>query len=219
MLKYLFLAILVTASIIHLYFCYKKNNRGRFITKPMLMLALLAFYVTASPAPEKLLIIALICSWIGDVLLMKSGSTFLVLGGAFFIAAHVCFMLRFASMIGQGSRPWILVALLGALLLTGAYFTDRDIKDKIAKPLRYAMFVYLIINSAMNIFAFLNLAAHPSLGAALASIGALLFFISDCDLYLVMYSGRKGLAFDTNFVVMLTYILAESLIISGALLG
>ncbi|MBQ2085314.1 MAG: hypothetical protein II464_03510, partial [Oscillospiraceae bacterium] len=96
MLKHMLLAVFAAATLAHLVFTWRKDIKGRRWTKPLLIISLLAYYLCVSAAPSKLLIAALICSWIGDILLMWPGDLWLTLGGAFFIGAHVFLMVRFA---------------------------------------------------------------------------------------------------------------------------
>ena len=70
----------------------------------------------------------------------------------------------------------------------------------------------------MNIFAMMQLLSRPSPAAAVAYIGALLFFASDCCLFLVRYGKRPDIVFKKHFTVMLTYLLGELLIVVGILM-
>ena len=44
-MKYLFLAVFVISTVIHLYASFRKDTRVRNISKPFLLLALLGFYL------------------------------------------------------------------------------------------------------------------------------------------------------------------------------
>ena len=80
------------------------------------------------------------------------------------------------------------------------------------------MYFYLLSNSTMNVFSLMQLTSLRSAGAAVAYVGAVLFFISDCTLFLVRYHKNKDLIFKRHFTVMLTYILGELLITQGVLM-
>ena len=80
------------------------------------------------------------------------------------------------------------------------------------------MCFYLFCNSAMNVFALIQLTNAPSKGTVVAYIGAILFFISDCLLFLVRYYKKKDIIYKKHFFVMLTYILGEFMITLGTLL-
>ena len=84
--------------------------------------------------------------------------------------------------------------------------------------MRAVMYIYLLANSTMNVFAFMQMVTTMHPGAIVAYIGAVLFFISDCTLFLVRYYEPKRLIFKDHFTVMLTYIVGEFLITQGILM-
>ena len=61
-MKYLFLAVFVISTVIHLYASFRKDTRVRNISKPFLLLALLGFYLSMTDAPSVAIILALIFS-------------------------------------------------------------------------------------------------------------------------------------------------------------
>ena len=70
----------------------------------------------------------------------------------------------------------------------------------------------------MNLFALMRLFTMHSAGSIVAYVGAVLFFISDCTLFLVRYYRNKDLIFKRHFTVMLTYLAGEMLIVLGILM-
>ena len=79
------------------------------------------------------------------------------------------------------------------------------------------MYFYMLCNSTMNLFALIQLWQNRSSGALIAFLGALLFFASDCCLFLVRYYKKPEVVFRKHFLVMLLYLLGEFLIILGVL--
>ena len=63
----------------------------------------------------------------------------------------------------------------------------------------------------------MRLFSQKNIWGAVAFAGAVLFFISDCTLFLVRYHKNKNLIFKRHFTVMLTYLLGELLIVIGVL--
>lgn len=84
--------------------------------------------------------------------------------------------------------------------------------------MRAVMYIYLLANSAMNVFALMQLLSTGTLGAVIAYIGAVLFFASDCSLFLVRYYKPRKIVYKDHFTVMLTYILGELLITQGIIM-
>ena len=68
----------------------------------------------------------------------------------------------------------------------------------------------------MNCFALYQLTSLPCLATAVTFIGAVLFFASDSTLFFVRF--KKDGLLKTHFLVMLTSILGEFLIVEGFIL-
>ena len=69
-MKIVFLAVFILSTAVHLYASARQDKKLRNLTKPFLLLSLLGFYVLAARSPSAAVILALLFSWIGDVLLM-----------------------------------------------------------------------------------------------------------------------------------------------------
>ena len=91
------------------------------------------------------------------------------------------------------------------------------LRGKMPKPMFIPMFLYLLANATMNLFALMQLLGNPCAGSALAYVGAVLFYVSDSALYLNKYYEKK-IVFKAHFTIMVTYILAEFLITQGMLM-
>ena len=120
--------------------------------------------------------------------------------------------------ISTESVNFLLIAVLAVLYYGFSLFIIRKIKDTTPKAMVVPMYFYLFCNSAMNIFAMMQLLSRPSLAAAVAYIGALLFYASDCCLFLVRYGKKPEIIFKKHFTVMLTYLLGEALIVVGIIM-
>ena len=87
------------------------------------------------------------------------------------------------------------------------------LKPHLPKVLFYPMFLYLMINGAMNCFAIFRFASAPAAATLITALGAALFFISDTALFFVRFNKESRLK--THFLVMLTYSIGELLIVLG----
>ena len=218
MLRYVFLALFALCSVVHLYHSWLDDTKKRRLTKWALLLLLLGYYLTSTSTFSALLIAALLCSWLGDVLLMPSGNVWFVSGGISFLAAHVLFVLLYLGQVNFAAVNWFIaipVALVYVALVTTVL---KLTKDETPKAMFIPMFLYLLMNGAMNVFALMQLLSNPCAGAAVAYIGAILFFASDSVLYLNKYYTKKQIVFKHHFTIMLTYLLGEFLIVQGMLM-
>lgn len=217
MLPYIFLALYVIVSGIHLYHSWSDDPKRRY-SKPFLLILLILYYVFSTDKFSWALLCALATSWLGDVLLIPKGTKWFVAGGISFLFCHVFFVIvYYPAVVWQNVIWWILIP--AAILYYGiSVRLTLTIKHNVPIAVLIPMIFYLIMNSTMNLFALAQLMTLHSAGSIVAYIGAVSFFISDCTLYLVRYHDNKELIFKKHFTVMLTYLLGEALITVGMLM-
>ena len=117
----------------------------------------------------------------------------------------------------QGMLILEIVILAAAVYIAAVALVFRGLIGNVRpKSLYVGMISYLIINGTMNCFALFQLVTLPCFATAIMYAGAISFFVSDSILFYVRF--RKGRPFKTHFGVMLTYLLAEFLIVSGFIL-
>lgn len=217
-MEYVFSGLFGGASAVHLYYSWRDNRRGRAATKPLLLLLLALYYVFSADTLSVVLLLALLTSWLGDVLLIPKGHIWFSLGGMSFMASHFLFIAVYIERIDFTLVPWLPVILAAIVYCSVAAAIIRKVWKTTPKLMRAVMYIYLLANSAMNAFALMMLLTTGAAGAAVAYIGALLFFVSDCCLFLVRYYPAKQLVFRGHFTVMLTYLAGELLITQGMLM-
>ena len=214
-MKTVFLIIFIVSTAIHLVASVRKDTRMRNITKPFLLLSLLGFYVLAARSVSAAIVLALIFSWIGDVLLMPKGVKWFTAGGIAFMISHAFFVLGYLKDVDFSRIPVLLVVLLAVFFAAAVAVIFSKLKLHLPKALFYPMFLYLLINGTMNCFAIFRCVSIPNAATITTAIGAALFFISDTSLFFVRF--KKDSRLKTHFLVMLTYSIGEFLIVCGLL--
>ena len=214
-MKYVFLTAFVVSTAIHLYASLRKDTRTRNITKPFILLSLLGFYVLAARSVSAAVILALVFSWIGDVLLIPKGIKWFTAGGIAFMISHAFFVVGYLKDIVFSRIPVFLILMLAVLFAAAVSFIFSKLKPHLPKALFYPMFLYLLINGAMNCFAIFRCVSMPTAATITTAIGAALFFVSDTSLFFVRF--KKDSRLKTHFLVMLTYSIGEFLIVLGLL--
>lgn len=218
-LKYVILALLVIVSAIHLYHSYVDDSKKRAYTKPFLLILILLFYLVSENGPISWLLVgALLTSWLGDVLLIPKGHLWFTFGGISFAASHILFILVYFTQINFPVIKWYMIAPIAFLYYVISFIIIYNVQPTTPKIMVPPMYVYLLCNSTMNLFSLMQLVSNPCKGAIIAYIGAVLFFISDCTLFLVRYYNKKDIVFKKHFTVMGTYIVGEFMITLGMLL-
>lgn len=191
------------------------NEPMRYFSKPLLIPALggYLFINVGLRNGAKWIMLALLFSWIGDVFLLfeSRNSSFFLSGLSAFLIAHIFYIIFFhhvRTMEKIKSKPVLLivVALYYAALITFLYPYLGDMK--IAVP------VYGIVISFMLLVALHMLYTANKPAGQMMAAGAILFVISDSILAVnKFYSPFEG----AGIVIMLTYGLAQLLIVTGAI--
>ena len=214
-MKYVFLAVFILSTAVHLVASIRKDTRMRNISKPFLLLSLLGFYVLAAHSVSAAIVLALIFSWIGDVLLIPNGVKWFTAGGISFMVSHAFFVLGYIKDIDFSRIPGLFIAVLAIFFAAVVAYIFSKLKPYLPKALFYPMFLYLLINGTMNCFAIFRCVSIPTAATVITAIGAALFFISDTSLFFVRF--KKDSRLKTHFLVMLTYSIGEFLIVCGLL--
>ena len=215
---YFFLALAIGMTAIHLYDSWKDKSSERARTKPFLLILVTLYYLFSVPEPSWVLVAALCASWLGDVLLIPKGHGWFTAGGISFMFSHFLFIAVYVTRIDFKLVPFFIVIPIALIYYAIAAIVIIKVSPTTPKPMLIPMYVYLIANSTMNMFSLMQLFSNPCAGSVVAFIGAILFFISDCTLFLVRYYKNKDVVFKRHFTVMLTYVLGEYMITQGIIL-
>lgn len=207
----IFLILLAAVSAVHLW-----GPWDRKISKPFLLLLIAAYYITSVVNVNYFLVVALLTSWLGDVLLMPRGDGWFTAGGISFMISHFLFITVYTGRIDYFLVRWYIVIPAAVIYLGISAVIIKLVKPTTPKIMVIPMYIYLVANSSMNIFALMQLMSNPGAAGIVAYIGAVLFFASDCTLFMVRY--YKNGYFKSHFWVMLTYILGELMITQGIIM-
>lgn len=187
-------------------------------TKPLLLFSLMAWFYSQTPErtrSEKLFLVGLLFSWIGDIFLMFTdvAEIYFTLGlGAFLIAQINYGMAFLADARGKEnlmkSKPWLSLPFLAY----GGYFVWLLYPNLGAMLVPVALYAAMLV--LMGITALNRASAVIPRSASLVIIGALLFITSDSLLAYAKFIGP----FDYHRVlVMGTYGLAQFALTWGML--
>lgn len=180
------------------------------LTKPLLVPCLMVVVWLQSRAirGHGIILAALFFSWLGDVLLMRSGEGIFMGGLAAFLSAHVCYIWLFSR--GATFHP---LRVLPFLMYVGLLLTG-PLNGKLPENLQIPVYSYVIVITSMGIVA--SLRNTQRVGYELVLVGSILFILSDSFLALNKFSSPLPLS---GFWVMLTYGLAQYFIVKGYLAG
>ena len=213
----------LTIVFIHLISCFYKFKSIQHITKVFLMpcLLLIYFQITNNETRSNFVIYGLIRGSLGDLfLIFCSVYICLILGLVSFLLGHILYIADITCKIELKiwkERMW---TALGLLIFFGcfcSYMFKFYIREGLTKNnVEIPGIIYLsalgLLNSA-SIFYFINKSSKYSL---LTFLGTIFFFSSDLILQReLFYKDYNFFAEYYNFIVMVTYIVGQTLIAVG----
>ena len=191
------------------------DNYWHYISKPAIVISLLIFFWIRSKHLESklraLVGLALVCSLIGDVLLMfvDRSPHYFLFGLVAFLIAHVMYVFAFLKHRNKTINPIGFVIILLAYAGILFYFLKDGLKDMLIPVI-----IYMLVILSMSTAAFLRQQRVSKLGFLLVFIGALFFMLSDSILALNKFYSPLS---HSNYSIMVTYAIAQFLIVYGIL--
>jgi len=201
------------AAGIHLFACASRDRlKLRRVSKCFLMPLLAMCYILFAKSFSSLVLAAILSGFVGDVVLLlrprrfafPAGITAFAFGHAFYIAS---FWGNLAS-----TPAWYAFVSLGILCVASASVLMHYIWKGMPKKLRPPSFLYMLMIGSMASSALLFALYGVSELRWLAAVGGLLFVLSDTTLSIDAFHHPVR---HRNVIVMTTYLLAQSLIVTA----
>lgn len=185
------------------------------VSKPLIMLSLMACYVLNTSQRSAIFLAAMFFCWLGDVLLMGAGELFFMGGLVAFLTGHVLYIFSYRQMrnqqgeelLGPQKARFSLPIILAGTGLVVILFPTLG-------PLKIPVMIYALVITLMCLTALFRFGKTSKQSFVLLFIGALLFMVSDSILAINKFMQPVTGA---GFYIMSTYILAQYLIVKGAL--
>lgn len=190
-------------------------QNAHYIAKPAIVTSLIFLFIKAAKTLSKsiktLTIAALMFSVLGDILLMfvDKSPHFFTVGLVAFLLAHIMYILVFL----KHRNPKQSIGLITLLLIIYASGLFYPLKDGLGEML-IPVVVYMLVILTMAVTAFLRKSQVSQLSYNLVLIGAICFMLSDSILALNKFYQPIPWS---NISIMITYALAQYLIVLGIL--
>lgn len=212
-----FYKIYIAFSILYLIILLSGYERFDLFLKPILI-PILGFgvYFHRKFPTKNTLLSGLILSWIGDVILLFTdlGEIYFILGLLSFLTAHIIYCVLFNKQHKvrkkQNRSLFIFGSILIALYLIGMVSFLMPFLGNLEIPVT----IYASIISIMLLFAFNGFLVWEKPGNLLVFLGAFFFVVSDSILAINKFYAPIP---KSAFFIMLTYLLAQYLIVIGIL--
>ena len=193
-----------------------QNATLQFIFKPLIIPVVIGYFDSQinniTKGINKWILLALIFSWLGDVLLMfqDKKDIFFLLGLSSFLLAHIFYIIYYHQVRVREnvkSNPWFLVVVVIYYAALISFLSPFLYEMKL--PVR----IYGIVISFMFMLALHMLFIKNKQAGKWMMIGALLFVMSDSLLALNKFYQHFEFA---SVLIILTYALAQFFIVKGA---
>lgn len=165
---------------------------------------------------KKLLLTALLFSWIGDIILLftNTDTQFFILGLVAFLISYVAYVLLLNRQLKLGNIKnkaiyWIGVTMIIIYLLVVLTILSPELGD-----LKISVLVYAIVISTLLLFAFKGFLIWKEPANWYILTAAILFVSSDSILAFNTFYEPIILS---SFLIMMTYLVAHYLIVIGIL--
>lgn len=207
-----FLVILI----VDLVAVYLGNDSLRLVTKTLLMPVLVLYVFSETKSVHSNLkawvLIALLFSWIGDILLMFEGKNpiFFLLGLSAFFVTQVFYIIFFHNI---RMREYIRGNALLLLLAIVYYSVLISILSPFLGNLKLPVRIYGVVLSFMLMLTMHTMFSKNKKAGVWMMVGAILFVISDSLLAINKFYVAINYA---GIIIMLTYGLAQLFIVYGA---
>jgi len=184
-----------------------------YVTKPLVLVSLIIFFLKHNehldPKTKTVMLLALLFSLLGDILLMfvENSSNFFIGGLVAFLLAHVMYILVFLKKRNQ-KKVSIPITFVLIIYASGLFYVLKDSLGEMFIP----VIAYILVILSMVISASLRKNSVSKASYNLVFIGALFFMVSDSVLAVNKFYNPIPLS---NILIMLTYAIAQYLIVIG----
>lgn len=210
--RYLFFAV----TIAHICVVAFGLSGAHYVTKPLILLSLIGYYLSTVIDRSNLLLLALVFSLGGDVALMfqSVNENFFLIGLASFLIAHILYILVYRQFRNEDATDELVgiqkIRLSMPIILAGTGLVVVLYPHLGAFKVPVLIYAGTIITMVMN--ALFRAGRTNKLSFVLVLVGAILFMISDSILAINRFMMPVTYS---EFLIMSTYAGAQYLIVQG----
>ncbi|WP_286969750.1 lysoplasmalogenase [Flavobacterium sp. UBA4854] len=212
-----FFKIYLAFSIVYLIILLSGYERFDLFLKPILIpiIGFGAYFYRKFPT-QNILLAALVLSWLGDVILLFTdlGEIYFILGLVCFLTAHIVYCVLFNKQKRIRKRQNKPLFIFGSVLIAFYLIGMVSVLMPHLGDLEIPVSIYASVISIMLLFAFNGFLVWEKPGNQLVFLGAIFFIISDSILAVNKFYTPIP---KSSFFIMLTYLLAQYLIVVGVL--
>lgn len=212
-----FFKIYIAFSFTYLLLLYLGYESLDCYLKPALIPLLIVGVNFSKKFPtQNILLTALVFSWIGDVILLFAdiAEIYFILGLVSFLIAHILYCVLFNRQIKEKIKKNTIIFIFGSLIIACYLIGMLSVLLPLLGDLKIPVIVYASVISVMLLFAYNGLLIWKKPANQYIFFGALFFVVSDS----ILAINKFHMPIQKNsFIIMLTYLVAQYLIVKGIL--
>lgn len=212
-----FFKIYIAFSFIYLLLLYLGYESLDCYLKPALIpLLIVGVYFSKKFPTQNILLTALVFSWIGDVILLFAdiAEIYFILGLVSFLISHIIYCVLFNRQIKEKTKKDTIIFIFGSLIIACYLIGMLSVLLPALGDLKIPVIVYASVISVMLLFAYNGLLIWKKPANQYVFFGALFFVVSDSILAINKFHMPIQ---KSSFIIMLTYLVAQYLIVKGIL--
>jgi len=198
-------ALFFTVSVLDIVGVFLNNSLIQAIFKPIIIPSLIALYFFTVVKKNNLYILALVCSFLGDIFLLDKNNMFLF-GIAAFLITQLFYII---IIVKQMKKPSAFHKYLYAFLFANYIVYLLSLLKPNLGDLFYPVLIYGVTISVFGLVATLNYVTKRTKHELILMLGALLFIASDSFIALNKFHESRSFY---PVAIMITYVLAQYLI-------
>ena len=207
--SYISFGVFVICAIIQLVFAFLEKEKYRRIEKPFCLLSLAVFALVCLPN-KPLIYVGAIFGMIGDILVIIKDKKYFSWGVLSFFFGHICYIVQLILFMANKNTDlyfYFIPVICFVIFYIALFFPFKKFAKHIPEQLGMALYYATLFTLLpFTIVSFINIGSYMFLGI----IGAFFFVISDLIILYTKYI-KKFKRYD--FYIMLTYLIAQALII------
>ena len=204
-----FSILFLLVTLVDLYAVFFKLETVEFIAKPLITVVLALLYLVSVKKANFWLLSGLCFSFWGDVLLLFDLPNFFIFGLVSFLIAHVLYIKMTLNFIKDKKlNLFIKASVPFVMFLIGLLWFVKDGAGEMFIPVA----VYGVVISVFGTMALVNYQQQKNTANLWLLLGALIFMFSDS---LIAVGKFSGMQIDFGIFIMLTYCIAQYLIVKS----
>ena len=196
----------IIVSILDLIGIYLSIDILIYVAKPLLMITLFWYYYMNARILNKLFIVGLAFSFLGDVFLLGDGMGMFIAGLISFLLAHIFYIILLIKWL---KRPTLIQIIMASIPYLIIFFLLMIILYDGLGEMRIPVIIYAMTISLFGMISLIHLLQVRSWNSFILVSGVLVFILSDSLLALNLFYIPKSFY---PIMIMVSYVFAQYLI-------